>query len=74
MDVHHIVFSKRTVKCCKSRGAYRCQTFLFYRRDTLLPDSLIVRVIDIVILCAAYMMSRPVIADHLTALPYHPRA
>jgi len=26
MDVHHIVFSKCTVKCCKSRGAYRCQT------------------------------------------------
>ena len=74
MDMHHIVFSKCTVKRCKSRCAYRCKAFFLYRWNVLLPDSLIVRVINIVILCAAYMMSRPVITGHLTALLCHPRA
>ena len=74
MDVHHIVFSKRTVKRCKRRCAYRCKAFFLYRWNVFLSDSLIVRVINIVILCTAHMVSRSVVAGHLTALLRHPRA
>lgn len=53
---------------------YISSPFFLYRWNALLLDSLIVRVINIVILCTAHMVSRPVVAGHLTALLRHPRA
>ena len=53
---------------------YISSPFFLYRWNALLLYSLIVCVIDIVILYTAYMISRPVIAGHLTALLCYPRA
>ena len=72
MDMHHIVSSKCTTKCCEKGRAYRCKSLLLNGRNNLLTDTIIFNCF--VILCTAYMMSRPVVAGHLTALPCHPRA
>ena len=64
----------RTLVPIMTAAYYISSPFFLYRWNALLPDSLIVRDIGIVILCTAHMVSRPVVAGHLTSLLCHSRA
>jgi len=72
--MHHIISSKCTTKCCEKGRAYRCKSASFNSRNRLLTDSLVLRFTSIVIFRTAHMMSRSVVACHLTALLRHPCA
>lgn len=74
VDVHHIVFSKCTIKCRKCGGADCSKSTPFNSRNRLLTDFLVLRFTSIVIFRTAHMMSRSVVACHLTALLRHSRA
>ena len=41
MDMHHIVSSKCTTKCCEKGRAYRCKSLLLNGRNNLLTDAII---------------------------------
>ena len=74
VDVHHIVFSKCTIKCRKCGGADCGKSTPFNGRNRLLTDSLVLRFTSIVIFCTTHMMACSVVACHLTALLRHPCA
>ena len=71
MDMHHIVSSKCTTKCCEKGRAYRCKSSPFNGRNRLLADSLVLRFTSIIVLCTAYMMACSVVAGHVTAILCH---
>ena len=71
VDVHHIVFSKCAIKCCKRGGADCRKSAPFNGRNRLLTDSLVLRFTGIVIFRTTHMMSRSVVASHVTAILCH---
>ena len=71
VDVHHIVFSKCTIKCRKCGGADCSKSASFNGRNRLLTDSLVLRFTSIIIFRTAHMMACSVVACHLTALLRH---
>ena len=71
MDMHHIVSSKCTIKCCKCGGADRRKSTPFNGRNRLLTDSLVLRFTNIVIFCTAHMMACSVVAGHVTTILCH---
>ena len=74
MDMHHIVSSKCTTKCCEKGRAYRCKSAPFNGRNRLLTDSLVLRFTSIVIFCTAYMMASSIVASYITTILCHPGA
>ena len=72
MDMHHIVSSKCTTKCCEKGRAYRCKALLLNRRNNLLTDTIIFNCL--VILCTAYMVTCSIVASYLTTILCHPGA
>ena len=72
MDMHHIVSSKCTTKCCEKGRAYRCKSLLLNGRNNLLTDAIIFNCF--VILCTAYMMTCSIVASYITAILCHPGA
>ena len=71
VDVHHIVFSKCTTKCCEKGRAYRCKSASFNSRNRFLTDSLVLRFTSIVIFCTTHMMACSVVTGHVTAILCH---
>ncbi len=71
MDVHHIVSSKCTIKCCEKGRAYRRKSSPLNGRNRLLADSLVLRFTSIVIFCTTHMMACSVVASHVTAILCH---
>ena len=69
MDMHHIVSSKCTTKCCEKGRAYRCKSLLLNSRNNLLTDTIIFNCF--VILCTAHMMACSVVTGHVTAILCH---
>ena len=71
VDVHHIVFSKCTIKCRKCGGADCSKSAPFNGRNSLLTDSLVLRFTSIVIFCTTHMMACSVVTGHVTAILCH---
>ena len=71
VDVHHIVFSKCTIKCRKCGGADCSKSTPFNSRNRLLTDSLVLRFTSIVIFCTTHMMACSVVAGHITTILCH---
>ena len=71
VDVHHIVFSKCTIKCRKCGGADCSKSASFNGRNRLLTDSLVLRFTSIVIFCTAYMMASSIVASYITTILCH---
>ena len=69
MDMHHIVSSKCTTKCCEKGRAYRCKSLLLNGRNNLLTDAIIFNCF--VILCTAYMMACSIVASYITTILCH---
>ena len=69
MDMHHIVSSKCTTKCCEKGRAYRCKSLLLNGRNNLLTDAIIFNCF--VILCTTHMMACSVVAGNVTPILCH---
>ena len=57
MNMHYIIFSKRTVERCKERRTYCCKPFFLNSWNIFLGDSLIFSFIDIIEFRTAHMMT-----------------
>ena len=69
MDMHHIVSSKCTIKCCEKGRAYRRKSLFLNGRNNLLTDTIIFNCF--VILCTAHMMTCSIVASYITAILCH---
>ena len=72
MDMHHIVSSESTAKCCEKGRAYRRKSLFLNGRNNLLTDTIIFNCL--VILCTAYMVTCSIVASYLTTILCHPGA